>query len=577
MRMRRLIPWWRLRVGAVVCLAGLLPAGAAAPAEIVLTEIPAARARAAAPFGDGGRLVVLEGGGATRVLTPGFESAADPAVSFDGKRILFAGKKTRRDAWNVFEMNADGSGLRQITRNAGNCRRPMYQSALFYLNDERPSYQITFVSDAAGEFDQSGHAATSLYSIRFDGSGLRRLTYPLSSSYDPYQMQDGRILFSSGLDGRVDLFAVHLDGADYAAFSGAQGRRFKRMACTTPKGMVAFIESDAPAWDGAGTVGTLTLRRNLHSYRALTAPADGLFHSPSPLPDGSVLISRRPADGTGVYAVYRLDLDTGRTTLEFRDPGRHSVQAVALAPRPEPDGHSSVVEDNLDWAKLYCLSVYENDLKRQWMPRGTAKRLRVIEGLPPKEASGAIHRRLLGDVALDQDGSFHLLVPPNTPIQLQITDADGLALRTSAWIWAKNKEQRGCIGCHEDNERTPENVFAQALSHPAAELTLPPERRRTVLYQRDVAPILATRCSSAACHGGAQPKLSGPDIAKYIDPGSARTSPLVWTIFGRNTARPWDRASSAPAPKRMPPDGSTPLTEDERQTIIEWIDLGGQR
>ncbi len=529
-------------------------------------------------LGDRGRLVVLDRSGATRVLTPGFESAADPAVSFDGKRILFAGKKSAGDAWNVFEMNADGSGLHQITRDAGNCRRPMYQSALFYLNDERPSYQVTFVSDAAREFDESGRTASNLYSVRFDGSGLRRLTYALSSGYDPFQMQDGRILFSSGYRERIDLFAIHLDGTDYAAFSGAQGQRIKHMACTTPKRMVAFIESDALPWDGAGTVGTLSLRRNLHSYKAITASGDGLFHSPSPLPDGSILVSRRPSDGTGVHAIYRLDLDSGRRTLVFRDPAYHSVQAAALVSRPEPDGHSSVVEDDQNWSKLYCLSVYENDLKREWMPQGTPRRLRVIEGLPPTAAGGAIRKRLLGDIALDQDGSFHLLVPPNTPIQLQITDADGLALRTSAWIWAKNKEQRGCIGCHEDNERTPDNVFPQALSHPAAELTLPPERRRTVDFARDVMPILATRCSSAACHGGgARPKLPGPEMAKYVRPGSARTSPLVWSVFGRNTARPWDQSAQDAAPKHMPPDGSAPLTEDERQTIIEWIDLGGQR
>jgi len=191
---------------------------------------------------------------------------------------------------------------------------------------------------------------------------------------------------------------------------------------------------------------------------------------------------------------------------------------------------------------------------------------------------------------LDEDGSFHLLVPPNTPIQLQVVDAEGMALRTSAWIWAKNKEQRGCIGCHEDRERTPENVFAQALSHPAAELTLPPERRRTVDFRRDVMPILSARCSSAACHGGAaQPAMSyerllaksataagRPDRGKYVDPGRARTSRLVWAILGKNTARPWDRMRPAPVPKRMPPAGSPPLTDDERQAIIEWIDLGAQ-
>jgi hypothetical protein len=539
---------------------------------VVFTKIPVARANAARPFA-GSRLVLLATNGGTRVLTPDFDSAADPAVSFDGKRILFSGKKAAGDRWNIFEMNADGGALRQLTRDAGNCRSPMYQSALFYLDDARPSYQVTFVSDAAGERNEDGTAATNLYSVRFDGKGLRRLTYAVSSSFDPFQMQDGRILFSSGAAGRTGLFAINLDGTDYAAFSGIQASRIQRMACTTPRGAVVFIESDARSRDGAGTVGTLSLRRNLHSYRAVTTAADGLFHSPSPLPDGAVLVSRRPADGSGVHGVYRLDPETGRRTLVFRDAGYHSIQAVALVSRPEPDGRSSVVEDDQNWAKLYCLSVYENDLKREWMPRGAARRLRVIEGLPPTEASGgATRKRLLGDLALEEDGSFHLVVPPNTPIQLQVTDADGMALRTSAWIWAKNKEQRGCIGCHEDGERTPENVFAQALSHPAAELTLPPERRRTVDFKRDILPIFSRRCANAACHGGASPSFSN-----YIDPGSARTSRLVWAILGRNTARPWDRVGSVPMPKRMPPAGSPPLTEDERQAIIEWIDLGGQR
>jgi hypothetical protein len=553
---------------------------------IVFTEIPAARVASARPatagllrasYGDGGRLVKLGANGSVRVLTADFESAADPAVSFDGKRILFAARKTATDLWDIFEMAADGSHIHQITRDAGNCRSPMYQSALFYLDDERPSYQVTFVSDVAGEFNEYGPTeATNLYSVRFDGSHLRRLTYGISDSYDPFQMQDGRILFShwqrsqlgNGVLGRIDLFAVHLDGTDYAAFSGTQGLRIKHMACVTAKGTVVFVESEHPAWDGSGSIGVLRLRRNLHSYRAVTASSDGLFHSPSPLPDGSILVSRKPANG-GVHAIFRLGLESGSRTLVFSQPGYHSIQAVALAERPEPDGHSSVVEDDQNWSKLYCLNVYENDLKREWMPPGTARRIRVIEGLPPATAgspTGTIRKRLLGDLDLDNDGSFHLLVPPNTPIQLQVVDRDGMALRTSAWIWAKNKENRGCIGCHEDNERTPDNVFAKALGHPAAELMLPPERRRTVDFRRDIQPILAAECANGACHGGG--------IAKYVDPGRARTSRLVWAISGRNTARPWDKIEPAPAIKRMPPAGSAPLTEEERRAIVEWIDLG---
>jgi len=114
---------------------------------------------------------------------------------------------------------------------------------------------------------------------------------------------------------------------DYTAFSGPQGRTIKQMACTTANRQVVFIEGDRASWDGAGSVATLSLRRNLHSYRPLTKPADGLYHSPSPLPDGAVLISRRPADGPGTYGIYRLDPENGRAQLVFADPRHHSIQA----------------------------------------------------------------------------------------------------------------------------------------------------------------------------------------------------------------------------------------------------------
>ena len=580
-RCRVAIGWFLLTVAGSVAAAADLPRYVPGSGGIVFTEIPL---RAGTPSGEGGRLVLLGKDGSTRLLASGFDSAADPAVSFDGKRILFAARKTAGGEWNIFEMSADGGGLRQITHGSGNCRSPIYQPALFYLNDEHPSYQVAFAGDSARERDGSGAVKVDLYSVRFDGSGLRRLTYGPASSADPFQMQDGRILFSGWQAGRMDLFAINLDGTDYTAFSGPQGLPIKRMACATAKGEVVFVESERASADGSGSLGAISLRRNLHSYRAVTAPADSFYRTPSPLPDGSILVSRRPSEG-GAYAIYRLDPGSGARTLVFAKPGYHAVQAVALAPRAEPDGRSSVVEDDQNWSKLYCLSVYENDLKREWLPRGTPRRLRVIEAVPrtADEAPGPPRKRLLGDLELDEDGSFHLQVPPNTPIQLQIEDSDGLALRTSAWIWAKNKENRGCIGCHEDGERTPENVFAQALGRPAADLMLAPGRRRAVDFRRDVAPILAAKCASRACHGGlARPVFSAAaraayaTAARYVDPGRARTSRLVWAILGRNTARPWDRVAPAALPGKMPPDGSPPLTELERRAIVEWIDLGAE-
>lgn len=594
--------WWMLSA----ILVGSAASSQAAPkltapvvfTQLPLTGLPSPRAVLRGDYGRGGRLMLLLPGGAVRPLVKDFESAADPDVSFDGKRILFAGRKTASSNWEIYEINADGSGLRQITRGLGDCRNPVYQSSIFYLDDEAPHYQVTFVSTAAGEYNEYGPIpASNLYSIRLDGTQPRRLTFQVSSSFDPFQMQDGRILFSAwrwhtleggGPLGRVELYGINLDGTDFAAFSGMQGRRIKHMACTTPKRMVVFIESSEALWDGAGSVGTLSLRRNLHSYRALTPPEAGLYHSPSPLPDGPVLISRRPANGKGTHAIYRLDPETGRAEPVFDDPKFHDIQAKLVAPREEPDGRSSVVVDSEPDGVFYCLDLYTTDFSdRNWMPPGSVKRLRVLEAVPRTPAASGtetrsplLHRRLLGEVDVEDDGSFHIQVPANLPIQLQALDADGMALRSSAWIWVKNKEHRGCIGCHEDGERTPENVAAKALSHPAARLNLPVEKRRTVDFRRDIMPLLAAGCASGACHpAGSKLPLHSPEaaykalLAGYVTPGQARTSPLVWSIHGRNTSRPWDGAAAAPV-AAMPPAGSKPLTAAQKRAIVEWIDFG---
>jgi mono/diheme cytochrome c family protein len=175
-------------------------------------------------------------------------------------------------------------------------------------------------------------------------------------------------------------------------------------------------------------------------------------------------------------------------------------------------------------------------------------------------------------------------------MQLQVLDEDGLALRTSGWMWTKNKENRGCIGCHEDGEVSPENNFAKAIGNPAADLMLPPERRRTVDFTRDIKPILDAKCVS--CHKPQDtlikaegfPKsyaelLSGVDDkghGTFVDPGRARTSRMIWAIYGKNTSRPWDGVSATGTIKAMPPAGSPQLTDDEKRAIAEWIDLGAQ-
>ena len=61
---------------------------------------------------------------------------------------------------------------------------------------------------------------------------------------------------------------------------------------------------------------------------------------------------------------------------------------------------------------------------------------------------------------------------------------------------------------------------------------------------------------------------------KYVHPGRARTSPVVWQILGRNTARPWDGDATRVGAKPAPDCGATELTPEEKRTFIQWIDLG---
>jgi hypothetical protein len=543
----------------------------------------------------GARIALLSPAGTVKVLSAGFHSAADPNVAWDGKTILFAARKTAASPWQIYEMNADGSGVRQVLNVPWDCRQPIHQSKIYYLDDPEPSAQISFTGTGGGTLREDGSGlAWSLYSARPDGSGLRRLTYNPSDDNDPVINEDGRILYSSwqrhtlawGPTGRAALLGVNLDGSDVAVFASDEGRLIKRTPCVTPSRKVVFVESDQPTADGAGNLASVDLRRNLHSYKELTKPGQGLYTTPSVLGEDESLVSMRPAQGAGTFAIYRFDLKTNQSVRLYGDAQRHSIQAQALAARPMPVGRSSVVDEKEPTGKFFCLSAFTTDLPPGAVYDGTVvKRVRVLEGVPRKasemaagELSPYLEKRLLGEFEIEKDGSFHIQVPADIPIQIQTLDADGMALRSCAWIWVRNKAKRGCIGCHEDGELSPENRFADAVGKRGIQLTAGPEQRREVRFERDVQPILAARCSGGQCHGdGALGLKYEVLMKKYVDPAAARLSPIVWRIQGRNTARAWDKAGAGTVVKPMPPAGAAPLSAAEKRTIVEWIDTGAHK
>ena len=409
---------------------------------------------------------------------------------------------------------------------------------------------------------------------------------------DPVILPDGRMVYAGwlrhsaahGPQGRVVLLGVNEDGLDYQMYAGDEGLRVKQMPTPTADGRVVFVESDAIAADGSGRLAAVSQVRPLHSYRSLTKDEDGLFRAPAPLARtdgcssrGGRTRMRRRGAGSATFGIYRFDPGTGVREKVLEDAGWHSVQAKLVAARPMPDARSSVVREDDPEGKLYAIDVNIHDLGAQ-LPYGAAKRLRLVEGVP--SAAAPPSRRLLGEIPLAEDGSFQVQIPANTPVQLQLLDADGLAIRSSAWLWVRNHGAQGCVGCHEDQERTPPNRFVKALQAPAPVLNLPPEKRRTVGYAGGRRkPIVESKCLSchrgggAAFSGAPQLEASAAGLAPYLSAGEARRSRLVWHLLGRNMARPWDPEAGAAAAKPVPAGAVTP---DEVRAFIEWIDLGGQ-
>ena len=455
------------------------------PAPMVVAQVPASSGGRPSSA-DGGRLVLVPPRGKARVLTASFHGAADPEVSFDGKLILFAGKQAASDPWCIWEMRADGTGVRKVTCGAAGARQPVYQSTVYTITatNVEPWVQVAFVGENPGERDEVGAAPhTSLWSCRTDGTALRRLTYNLSNDADPVILPDGRMVYagwlrSPGGGDRVALLGVNEDGTDYQAYAGDQGLRVKRMPTPTANGLVVFVEAERPGEEAAGRLASVRQVRPLHSYRSVTSAADGLFRAPSALPDGRVLVAWQPATGGEPFAIFRFDPATGAREKAFAERGWHSVQAKLLAPRPMPDARSSVVQDSDAEGTLFTIDV-GIQAPGEALPAGAAKSLRVVEGVPAS-ADRPAARRLLGEVPLADDGSYHVRVPANTPVQLSLLDASGNPLRTSAWIWVRNHAAQGCVGCHEDPERTPPNRLMKALSAPAPVLNPPPEKRRTL-------------------------------------------------------------------------------------------------
>jgi Tol biopolymer transport system component len=213
--------------------------------------------------------------------SPGF--SANPAWSPDGRKIAFMSNRDGTD--DVFVVNADGSGLRNLTRRPADDRkrsewyspdRPMWspdgRKIVFRARRDRstPSeWEVCRPRGPQGERVGGVCARDEIYVVDADGSGLRRLTYNWKSDGAPAWSPDGRkILFlrsgwqdSANVGG--DVYVMNADGS---------GQRNLTRSVTRP-----FATERAPAWspDGRKILFVSNRDRNSEIY-VMNADGSGL-------------------------------------------------------------------------------------------------------------------------------------------------------------------------------------------------------------------------------------------------------------------------------------------------------------
>lgn len=124
-------------------------------------------------------------------LTPQLFAVAYPHVSFDGASVLFSGQKEKGSGWQIWEMAADGSNLRQITHCSGDCLQADYL----------PLNQIVYVAISGNGPLQS----STLYISQLNGGKAHPITFGPGNFYVEKVLHSGRILVSAESPLRTNL------------------------------------------------------------------------------------------------------------------------------------------------------------------------------------------------------------------------------------------------------------------------------------------------------------------------------------------------------------------------------------
>lgn len=516
----------------------------------------------------GGRLMVLDGlhpGGKLRQIGP-TEPAAywRPDLSFDARKVLFCMKPAAEQSFHLYEINLDGSGLRQLTNSLYDDLDPIYL----------PDGHIMFVSSRCNTYIRCMPEAHASVLARCDGDGRNIYLISRNSENDflPSLLNDGRVIYSrweytdKPLWNNQKLWTINPDGTGEAVSWGSQSTFPDHTAMPRPipnSPRVMFAGVGHHNWF-SGSVGIINPNKGLNYPHGLTrvtwdvpwaevgagpqdVPESPDYHSsgkfaayqtPWPLSEELFLVSVEagpyvhyiwgsPRGKRGPFNLYLMDVHGNR---ELIMAAQHQIfHAMPVKSRSYP-----VLPDRVAWpgtgkdstparpGVLYSADVCQGVPQ---LPRESVKFLRILQQDAKTYSSATVAReelaglaqgpvisgvqddavkRILGTVPIAADGSVAFEVPAGKAVFFQLLDDKGRALQTMrSFTGVMPGEIRGCMGCHEQQQTAEPPLMNStgAYRFKVSPVTPPPwGTNTTVSFNRFVQPVLDKHCGK--CHQG---------------------------------------------------------------------------
>jgi len=493
----------------------------------------------------------------------------DMSASYDAKRIVFSfmdnvveNARTQEDSFHIWEVNVDGTGLRQLTFGA------FHDGSAVYLPDGR----IVFCSTRVRSFSLcQDFLAAAMFVMNGDGSDIRRIEYNTLCNTTPFVMDDGLILFTRWEYQDKNIFCVQglwtitPAGERLALYHGntftipnsvcnakaIPGTR--KVLCTMaphhgrPLGAITIIDRSkgfetvesmvniTPEIPYQPRLGESWNYGTNSSWRPGDQQYQWAYCDPYPFSEDLFLVSYGgPLEGGPQrYRIYLLD-DEGNKVEVYEDSATSCFNPVPLRPRPLPHRIPGEAAEPEGYGVYFIADIYRG-LEHKGVKRGQIKQLRIMSQVPKKYntegpryhdhypivGQGSYYvKYCYGTVPVYEDGTAYFKVPAGVELYFIALDEAGKEVRRMGTVTQITAgERQSCIGCHESRFMAApgrENAMGRLRREPD-DITPPPWGEGTIGYVRLVQPVLDRYC--VKCHSGRAPKgridLSGDKSRFY--------------------------------------------------------------